>query len=137
MVTLNQSSYTQVEIKPEEDFAQWYIINEPKTKTYIILPKASDWDGLELSFFIKQSNWQYDVNTTHIKTSNNEYMYCKMNIYNMWSSDGTGKIYTLENFNSNYKGTKNGYWMMQPNMPVKFKSILGAWYCIDGLWTGE
>lgn len=137
VVTLNQSSYTQVEIKPAEDFAQWYIINEPKTKTYIILPKASDWDGLELSFFIKQSNWQHDVNTTHIKTSNNEYMYCKMNIYNMRSSDGTGKKYTFEDFNNNYIGSKNSYWMMQPNMPVKFKSILGAWYCIDGLWTGE
>lgn len=137
VVTLNQSSYTKVEIKPEEDFAQWYIINEPKTNTYIILPKASDWDGLELSFFIKQSNWQYDVNTTHIKTSNNDYMYCKMNIYNMWSSDGTGKFYALEYFNKGYTGDNKSYWMMQPNMPIKFKSILGAWYCIEGLWTGE
>lgn len=137
VLTLNQSSNTLFEIKPEKDFAQWYIINEPKTKTYIILPKASDWDGLELSFFIKQSNWEYDVNTSHIKTSNNDYMYYKKNIYNMLSSDGSGKFYTLENFNKEYTGDNKSYRMMQPNMPIKFKSILGAWYCIDGLWTGE
>ena len=64
-------------------------------------------------------------------------MYYKKNIYNMLSSDGSGKFYTLENFNKEYTGDNKSYRMMQPNMPIKFKSILGAWYCIDGLWTGE
>ncbi len=136
-ITESASGNTLYEIKPGIDYAQWYLINEPNRKIYILLPKAKDWDGLELTFFIKQSYWQYDVNTTHIKTQNGEYMYCKQNIYNFHATDNSNRYISVEYFNANYKGDNSSYWMMQPNMPIRFKSILGAWYCIDGLWTGE
>lgn len=129
--TLNTTYY----IKPNEDFANLYIINEPAKKTFIVLPKASDWDGLELSFFIKQSKWKFDVNTSHIKSQEEDSMFVKTNIYNLWTDDKS--YHSLEYFNTQYKESRNSYWMMQPNMIIQFRSILGAWYCIRGLWTDE
>jgi len=122
-------------IDPNEEPYNCYLINEPTKKQYIILPKASEYDGLELSFFIKNSNWGYDKNTTYIKASGSpEMLYVKKNIYNIVS--GTSIEHTLEDFNAEYTGD-DGYWMMQPNMLIKFKSMFGDWYCTDGLWTGE
>lgn len=129
-IELNTSTSTNYVINPAVDYAQWYIIEEPKTMTYITLPRASDWDGLELYFFIKQSNWNAFTNTSHIKAADNEMLYVKENIYNV-NAD-----VSVENYGAIYKGS-GYYWMMQPNMAIRVKSILGAWYSIDGLWTGE
>lgn len=133
-IKTSDTTPTIVEIKPDVDFATWYIIREPKTKTYITLPKASEWDGLELSFFIKQSNWNSMTNTTHIKPASGDTMLCKVNIYNQY--DGQTHIGSFENYDVNFT-EDTSYWMMQPNMAIKLKSMFGAWYCTDGVWTGE
>lgn len=124
-------------IDPEVEPYNWYVINEPTEKQYIILPKSSDYEGLELSFFIKNSKWRYDRNTTYIKVGENDTMFCKMNIHNFESDDPKYAFITVENFGATYIGDSESYWMMQPNMVIRFKSMFGAWYCVEGLWTGE
>ena len=118
-------------INPNNEPYNWFVINEPTYKQYITLPKASDFDGLELSFFIKNSNWQFDVNTTHIKASQGDYMCCRMNIY-IDAASGNA----FEKVGDRYV-EDNSYWMMQPNAVIKFKSMFGKWYSIEGAWTGE
>lgn len=124
-------------IDPDVEPYNWYVINEPTEKQYIILPKSSDYEGLELSFFIKNSKWRYDVNTTHIKVGENDTMFCKRNIHNMEYNAESQSFITVENFSISYVGDSGSYWMMQPNMVIRFKSMFGAWYCVEGLWTGE
>lgn len=125
--TITEANYT---IDPATSPYNWYLINEPSIVQYITLPKASDYDGLEISFFIKNSNWVYGVNTTHVKAAAGEYICIKRNVYNVSTST------SLENFAATFRES-SGYWMMQPNMAIKFKSIFGKWYAIEGLWTGE
>ena len=124
-------------IDPDVEPYNWYVINEPTGKQFITLPKSSDYEGLELSFFIKNSKWRYDVNTTHIKVGANDTMFCKRNIYNLETDNVSHAFVTMENFGSTYIGDSESYWMMQPNMVIRFKSMFGAWYCVEGLWTGE
>lgn len=124
-------------IDPDVEPYNWYVINEPTGKQYITLPKSSDYEGLELSFFIKNSKWVYDVNTTHIKVGENDTMFCKRNIHNMEYNGESKSFIAVENFGSTYVGDSESYWMMQPNMVIRFKSMFGAWYCVEGLWTGD
>ncbi len=125
------------EINPELEPYNWYVLNEPTQRNYIVLPPALLYDGLELSFFICNSNWTYGVNSTHIKAYTGDVLYIKKNIYGLeWEGPvGTSKV-IVENFRSIYEGLSS-YCMMQINMVVKFKSMLGSWWCIQGLWTGE
>ena len=123
-------------IDPATEPYNWYVIDEPTEKQFLTLPPAAEYEGLELSFFIKNSKWKYDVNTTHIKAADGDSLYTKMNIQNMPSDVETGEFYTFENFGAIYTGD-GSYNLMQPNMVIKIKSLFGAWYSIEGLWTGE
>lgn len=128
---ITDTSYT---IDPNNEPYNCYVIQEPTAKHYITLPKPSDFDGLELSFFIKQTNWNTSK-TTYIKASGNgDMVYAKQNVYNVMS--GSVIEHTLQDYNAEYTGS-TAYWMMQPNILIKFKSMLGDWYCTEGLWTGE
>ncbi len=127
--TISEVTYT---IDPLQEPYNWFLINEPTTVQYIHLPQATLYDGLELSFFIKNTKWDIEKNATYIKTADGESLFYKLNPYAPQGSDAV-----LENMNVPYTERRGSYLMMQPNMVIKLKSMLGAWYAVDGLWTGE
>lgn len=121
------------DIDPRRDLCNCYVIDEPTQKQFIRLPKASEFDGLEISFFIKNTNWRFDVNTTYIAAYDGESMYCKANIANLRVLN-TGVV--VQDLSKPYV-YDNTFWMMQPNILIKFKSMLGNWYAVEGAFTGE
>lgn len=61
-------------------------------------------------------------------------MLIKKNVYTIMNGSTFSAV---ENFNVVFTNVGPRYFMMQPNMHIRFKSLLGMWICVDGLWTGE
>lgn len=115
-----------------------FFINEPTNTRFIQLPNASLYDGLEIQVFTRISGqWSTDK-MTFVKTAGTESLYVKANSHAIeW--DSTAKKYdaVVNNYQAEYKDYGDTTIFMCPNCVCKFKSIKGAWYAIEGLYTGE
>lgn len=126
-------------IDPVNEPANCYVWNEPASGHYYVkLPKASDYDGLELSFFMKWKQAEIGIPRLHIScVESTDHLYCRCSA--AYDSGSTEKrfIPTFDNLTVGYTdfiGTSvTVYW----NKFVKFKSMGGSWYAIEGIFTGE
>lgn len=115
-----------------------FLINEPTNKRFIQLPNASLYDGLEIQVFTRISGrWNTDK-MTFVKTARTESLFVKANSHAIeWNSSIKNYDAVVNNYQAEYKDYGDTTIYMCPNCVCKFKSINGAWYAIEGLYTGE
>lgn len=140
------NSYT---IDPQNDPATTYFVNNHYNfrSNFFILPKASDYDGLEISIFCKRTftdtRLSVDAYKVFVKCANtSDHLYAKKNVANVLKAGASSlndykNVATVEDKWINYTDFIDSSVMIQQNSLVKFKSIGKAWYAIEGLFTGE
>ena len=139
-ITTNSSQSQTYNISPSTDYANMYVakFTYNTRSIFFVLPKASEWDGLEISFFIKYDgttiNYSYGA---FIQCMDNDKLYLSIGAATL--KDTGNNLITVEKLNNNYSefSSQDGTFRMLYNKVLRFKSMLGAWYCINGVFTGE
>jgi hypothetical protein len=143
------SSMTTYVIDPKTEPATTFFVNEPGSYNgnFFKLPKASDYDGLEISIFCKHvladTRMSVDKHNVFVLCSETtDHFYVKQNVANVLkigasSLNDTKNVTTVEDKWINYTDFIGKSVKIQMNDLVKFKSIGGSWYAIEGLFTGE
>lgn len=132
----NIKDYT---IDPVNEPANCFLYNEPASGHYFVkLPKAADYEGLEISFFMKWKPEENGIPRLHIScVETTDHLYCRCSATYDAGSTERRFIPTFDNLNIGYTdfmGTSvTVYW----NQFIKFKSLGGCWYAIQGVFTGE
>lgn len=142
-------SMREYTIDPKKEPATMYFVNNHYNYNgnFFKLPKASDYDGLEVSIFCKRNFPETRVsvdayNVYVICAEKSDDFFVKQNLATVLRSgasslNDTKNVATVEEKWINYTNYVGTSVMIQPNTLVKFKSIGGAWYAIEGLFTGE
>lgn len=119
------------QIDPVSEPYNFYYVENPTKRTFIILPKAANYEGLEINIFTKMSlEWSLD-NRTIVKAQTNDDFYVKKNVAIVPSG------IVVEKINVGHTNFKNDSVTTSPNIYIRFKCIGGAWYAINGQFTGE
>jgi hypothetical protein len=122
------STYT---IDPVNEPYNSYYVENPTKRTFIVLPKAANYDGLEINIFTKMPPSSSLSYRTIVKAQDNDDFYVKQNAAIVSSNIAVEKI------NVEYTNFKNDVVTTVPNAYIRFKCIGGAWYAISGQFTGE
>lgn len=122
------STYT---IDPVNEPYNFYYVENPTKRTFIVLPKAANYDGLEINIFTKMPPSSSLSYRTIVKAQGNDDFYVKQNAAIVSSNIAVEKI------NVEYTNFKNDVVTTVPNAYIRFKCIGGAWYAISGQFTGE
>lgn len=122
------STYT---IDPVNEPYNFYYVENPTKRTFIVLPKAADYEGLEINIFTKMPPSSSLSYRTIVKAQDNDDFYVKQNVAIVSSNIAVEKI------NVEYTNFKNDVVTTAPNAYIRFKCVGGAWYAISGQFTGE
>lgn len=122
------STYT---IDPVNEPYNFYYVENPTKRTFIVLPKAANYEGLEINIFTKMPPSSSLSYRTIVKAQGNDDFYVKQNAAIVSSNIAVEKI------NVEYTNFKNDAVTTAPNAYIRFKCIGGAWYAISGQFTGE
>jgi hypothetical protein len=122
------STYT---IDPVNEPYNFYYVENPTKRTFIVLPKAANYEGLEINIFTKMPLSSSLSYRTIVKAQDNDDFYVKQNAAIVSSNIAVEKI------NVEYTNFKNDVVTTAPNAYIRFKCIGGAWYAISGQFTGE
>lgn len=122
------STYT---IDPVNEPYNFYYVENPTKRTFIVLPKAANYDGLEINIFTKMPPSSSLSYRTIVKAQDNDDFYVKQNAAIVSSNIAVEKI------NVEYTNFKNDVVTTAPDAYIRFKCIGGAWYAISGQFTGE
>lgn len=119
------------QIDPVSEPYNFYYVENPTKRTFIVLPKAANYDGLEINIFTKMPPSSSLSYRTIVKAQDNDDFYVKQNAAIVSSNIAVEKI------NVEYNNFKNDVVTTAPNTYIRFKCIGGAWYAISGQFTGE
>lgn len=119
------------QIDPVNEPYNFYYVENPTKRTFIVLPKAANYEGLEINVFTKLSASSSLSYRTIVKAQTNDDLYVKQNAAIVSSNIAVEKI------NVEYTNFKNDAITTQSNSYIRFKCIGGAWYAISGQFTGE
>ena len=119
------------QIDPVNDPYNFYYVENPTKRTFIVLPKATNYEGLEVNIFTKLSPSSSLSYRTIVKAQANDDLYVKQNAAIVSSNTAVEKI------NVEYTNFKNDSITTASNSYIRFKCIGGAWYAISGQFTGE
>lgn len=122
------STYT---IDPVNEPYNFYYVENPTKRTFIVLPKAANYEGLEINIFTKSLPLSSLSYRTIVKAQANDNLYVKQNAA-IVSSD-----LAVEKINVGYTNFKNDSVTTATDSYIRFKCIGGAWYAISGQFTGE
>lgn len=122
------STYT---IDPVNEPYNFYYVKNPTKRTFIVLPKAANYEGLEINIFTKSLPSSSLSYRTIVKAQANDDLYVKQNAA-IVSSD-----LAVEKINVGYTNFKNDSVTTATDSYIRFKCIGGAWYAISGQFTGE
>lgn len=122
------STYT---IDPVSEPYNFYYVENPTKRTFIVLPKAANYEGLEINIFTKSLQSSSLSYRTIVKAQANDDLYVKQNAA-IVSSD-----LAVEKINVGYTNFKNDSVTTAIDSYIRFKCIGGAWYAISGQFTGE
>lgn len=122
------STYT---IDPVNEPYNFYYVENPTKRTFIVLPKATNYEGLEINIFTKMPPSSSLSYRTIVKAQDNDDFYVKQNAAIVSSNIAVEKI------NVEYTNFKNDSVTTAPNAYIRFKCFGGAWYAISGQFTGE
>ena len=137
--TVTTATSREYIIDPAADPCCSFLVDEPTNSRWVTLPAASLYDGLEIQIFTKllNSGWAIDK-MTFVKTNGNDSLYVKANAHSIeWDSTTLKYGAVVDNYQARYTDYGDTAVYMCPNCICKFKSINGAWYAIEGLYTGE
>lgn len=136
ITTASNREYT---INPQTEPCCSFLINEPTNTRFVTLPKASLYDGLEIQIFTKVLSGTWSTSKmTFAKSNGTDALYVRANSHPIdWNSTTKQYEAVVNNYQEEYKDYKDSSIYMCPNCVCKFKSINGAWYAIEGLYTGE
>lgn len=137
MKKITDATNREYQIDPQKEAFNGFFIDEPTNIRFVTLPKAKDYDGLEIKIYTKQSNWTPD-RWTIVQSQSTDDFYVKLeNIYNVYDANDKKDVAALENYMTPYTNIKGSGCTMIPNIMHTFKSMNGAWFSIQGLYTGE
>lgn len=137
MKKITDATNRKYQIDPQKEAFNGFFIDEPTNIRFVTLPKAKDYDGLEIKIYTKQSHWTPD-RWTVVQSQSTDDFYVKLgNIYNVYDADDKKYVAALENYMTPYTNIKGTGCTMIPNVMHTFKSMNGAWFSIQGLYTGE
>lgn len=137
MKKITDATNREYQIDPQKEAFNGFFIDEPTNIRFVTLPKAKDYDGLEIKIYTKQSHWTPD-RWTVMKSQSTDDFYVKLgNIYNVYDANDKKYVAALENYMTPYTNIKGTGCTMIPNVMHTFKSMNGAWFSIQGLYTGE
>ena len=137
MKKITDATNRKYQIDPQKEAFNGFFIDEPTNIRFVTLPKAKDYDGLEIKIYTKQSNWTSD-RWTVVQSQSTDDFYVKLeNIYNVYDANDKKYVAALENYMTPYTNIKGSGCTMIPNIMHTFKSMNGAWFSIQGLYTGE
>ena len=137
MKKITDATNREYQIDPQKEAFNGFFIDEPTNIRFVTLPKAKDYDGLEIKIYTKQSHWTPD-RWTVVQSQSTDDFYVKLgNIYNVYDANDKKDVATLENYMTPYTNIKGTGCAMIPNVMHTFKSMNGAWFSIQGLYTGE
>lgn len=122
------STYT---IDPVNEPYNFYYVENPTKRTFIVLPKAANYEGLEINIFTKSLPSSSLSYRTIVKAQANDNLYVKQNAA-IVSID-----LAVEKINVGYTNFKNDSITTASDSYIRFKCIGGAWYAISGQFTGE
>ena len=122
------STYT---IDPVNEPYNFYYVENPTKRTFIVLPKAANYEGLEINIFTKSLPLSSLSYRTIVKAQVNDDLYVKQNAA-IVSSD-----LAVEKINVGYTNFKNDGVTTATDNYIRFKCIGNAWYAISGQFTGE
>jgi hypothetical protein len=134
---ITDATNRKYQIDPQKEAFNGFFIDEPTNIRFVTLPKAKDYDGLEIKIYTKQSHWTPD-RWTVVQSQSTDDFYVKLgNIYNVYDANDKKFVAALENYMIPYTNIKGTGCAMIPNVMHTFKSMNGAWFSIQGLYTGE
>lgn len=137
MKKITDATNREYQIDPQKEAFNGFFIDEPTNIRFVTLPKAKDYDGLEIKIYTKQSHWRPD-RWTVVQSQSTDDFYVKLgNIYNVYDANDKKYVAALENYMTPYTNIKGTGCAMIPNVMHTFKSMNGAWFSIQGLYTGE
>lgn len=137
MKKITDATNREYQIDPQKEAFNGFFIDEPTNIRFVTLPKAKDYDGLEIKIYTKQSHWTPE-RWTVVQSQSTDDFYVKLgNIYNVYDADDKKYVAALENYMTPYTNIKGSGCAMIPNVMHTFKSMNGAWFSIQGLYTGE
>ena len=137
MKKITDATNREYQIDPQKEAFNGFFIDEPTNIRFVTLPKAKDYDGLEIKIYTKQSHWTPD-RWTIVQSQSTDDFYVKLgNIYNVYDANDKKYVAALENYMTPYTNIKGTGCAMIPNVMHTFKSMNGAWFSIQGLYTGE
>ena len=122
------STYT---IDPVNEPYNFYYVENPTKRTFIVLPKAANYEGLEINIFTKSLPSSSLSYRTIVVAQANDDLYVKQNAAIVSSNTAVEKI------NVEYTNFKNDSITTAFDSYIRFKCIGGAWYAISGQFTGE
>ena len=133
---------TPYQIDPANDPFTTFLYNEVSGAKWIRLPKASDYDGMEITVFIK-STQSHNVTENYVKiapkSGSGDSLFIAQNIAHVSQASNyyaNPKNVPVHDYSAQYYAITGGCYLI-PNCLYTFKSMLGAWYAIKGLFTGE
>ena len=132
----NIKDYT---IDPVNEPANCFLYNEPASGHYFVkLPKAADYEGLEISFFMKWKPAGNGIPRIHIScVETTDHLYCRCSATYDAGTTERRFIPTFDNLNIGYTDFMGTSVTVYGNQFIKFKSLGGCWYAIQGVFTGE
>lgn len=137
MKKITDATNREYQIDPQKEAFNGFFIDEPTNLRFVKLPKAKDYDGLEIKIYTKQSHWTPE-RWTVVQSQSTDDFYVKLgNIYNVYDANDKKFVAALENYMTPYTNIKGTGCSMIPNVMHTFKSMNGAWFSIQGLYTGE
>lgn len=137
MKKITDATNREYQIDPQKEAFNGFFIDEATNIRFVTLPKAKDYDGLEIKIYTKQSHWTPD-RWTVVQSQSTDDFYVKLgNIYNVYDANDKKYVAALENYMTPYTNIKGTGCAMIPNVMHTFKSMNGAWFSIQGLYTGE
>lgn len=137
MKKITDATNREYQIDPQKEAFNGFFIDEPTNIRFVTLPKAKDYDGLEIKIYTKQSHWTPDRWTVVLSQSTDDFYVKLGNIYNVYDANDKKYVAALENYMTPYTNIKGTGCTMIPNVMHTFKSMNGAWFSIQGLYTGE
>lgn len=137
MKKITDATNRKYQIDPQKEAFNGFFIDEPTNIRFVTLPKAKDYDGLEIKIYTKQSHWRPERWTVVLSQSTDDFYVKLGNIYNVYDADDKKYVAALENYMTPYTNIKGSGCAMMPNVMHTFKSMNGAWFSIQGLYTGE
>ena len=134
---ITDATNREYQIDPQKEAFNGFFIDEPTNIRFVTLPKAKDYDGLEIKIYTKQSHWTPERWTVVLSQSTDDFYVKLGNIYNVYDANDKKYVAALENYMTPYTNIKGSGCTMIPNVMHTFKSMNGAWFSIQGLYTGE